>query len=95
MNANEKRYNLETIDLMHDDVTRPEVVVTLKPKMATSSTSSGGNSKIIVSFNLSESSKKSPETLLDGPSTSERMSAFLMAITLRGYRAGHVSITAI
>ena len=70
-----------TIDLMHDDVTRPEgsmgVVVTLKFKMAASSASSGGNSKIIVSFDLSESSNKSPEPLLDGPATSEHMSALL------------------
>ena len=66
---------------MHDDITSPEgsrgVVVTLKSKMAASSASSGGNSKIIVSFDLSESSNKSPEPLLDGPATSEHMSALL------------------
>ena len=48
----------------HDDVTRPEdsmgFAVTLKSKMAASSANSGGNSKIIVSFCLSESSNKSP-----------------------------------
>ena len=37
------------IDLMHDDITRPKnsmvVVLTLKSKMAASSTSSEGNSK--------------------------------------------------
>ena len=59
------------IDLMYDDVTSPEgsmgVVVTLKSKMAVSSASNEGNSKIIVSFDLSESSNKSPEPLLDGP----------------------------
>ena len=60
---------------MHDEVTRPEgsmgAVVTLKSKMVASSASSGGNSKIIASFDLSESSNKSPEPLLDGPATSE------------------------
>ena len=53
------------------------VVVTLKSKMATGSARSGGNSKIIVTFDLSENSNKSPEPLLDGPSTSEHMSALL------------------
>ena len=65
------------IDLMHDDVTRHEgsmgVVVTLKSKMAASSASSGGNSKTIVSFDLSENSNKSPSRLLDGPATSGHM----------------------
>ena len=37
------------------------VVVTLKPKMAASSASSGENSKVIASFDLSESPNKSPE----------------------------------
>ena len=41
---------IQTIDLMHDDVTRPKgsmvVVVTLKSKMDASSANSGGNSKI-------------------------------------------------
>ena len=45
---------------MHDDVTRPEgnlgVEVTLKSKMAAISASSGGNSKMIVLFDPSESS---------------------------------------
>ena len=63
---------------MHDDVRRPEgsmeVVVTLKSKMAASS---GGNSKIIVSFDISESSNKSTDSLLDGPATSEHVSALL------------------
>ena len=67
------------IDLMHNDITRPEgsisVVVTLKSKMVASSASSGENSKIIVSFDLSESSIKSPGSLLDGPATSEHMLA--------------------
>ena len=66
------------IDLMHDDVTHPKgrmvVVVTLKSKMAVSSGSSGGNSIV---FDLTESSNKSPEPLLDDPATSEHMSAFL------------------
>ena len=51
------------IDLIHDDVTRPEGsmgdIVPLKSKMVASSASSGENSKIIVSFDLSESSNKS------------------------------------
>ena len=68
------------LDLMHDDVTRPVgsigVVVTLKSKMATCSASSGENSKIIALFNLSESSNKAPDQLLDGPASSEHMSAF-------------------
>ena len=68
---------ISTIDLMHDDVTCVGVVVTSKSKLAASSASSGGNSKIIVSFDLSESSNKSPEPLLDGPATSEHMSALL------------------
>ena len=66
---------------MHDDVTWSEnsmgVVVTLKSKMAVSRASSGGNSKIVVSFDLSERWNKSPEPLLDGPATSEHMSALL------------------
>ena len=66
---------------MHDEVKRPEgsmgVAVTLKSKLVASSASSGGNGKIIVSFDLSESSNKSPEPLLDGPATSEHMSALL------------------
>ena len=53
------------------------VVVMLKSKIAASSASSGGNSKIIVSFDLSESSNKSPEPLLDSPATSKHMSALL------------------
>ena len=68
---------------MHDDVTRPEgsmgVVVTLKSKMAASSANSGGNSKIIVSFDLSESSNKLPEPVLDGIATSEHMSALMVS----------------
>ena len=66
------------IDLMHDDVKRPRgsmgVIVTLISKMAASSASHGGNSKIIVSFDLSESSNKLPKLLLDGPATSEHVS---------------------
>ena len=58
-----------------DDVTRPKgsmgVVVTLKSKIAASSASSGGNSKIIVSFDLSESCYS------EGPATSEHMLASL------------------
>ena len=69
------------IDLMHDDVTRPEgsmgVAVTLKSKMAASSASSWGNGKIIVSFDLCESSNKPPEPPLDGPAKSEYLSALL------------------
>ena len=69
------------IDLVHDDVTRPEgsigVIGTLKSKMATSGASSGKNSKIIVLFDLSESSNKSPELPFDGAATSEHMSALL------------------
>ena len=69
------------MDLMHDDVIRPEgsmgVVVTLKSKMAASSASSGGNIKITVSFDQSESSNKSFEPLLDGPATSEHMATLL------------------
>ena len=42
-----KPWELDEIDLMHDDVTRPKggmvVVVTLKSKMAASSASNGGN----------------------------------------------------
>ena len=75
------RYFSIPTDFVHDDVTRPEgsmgVVVTLKSKMATSSASSEGNSEIIVSFDLSESSNKSPEPLLDSSATSELMSALL------------------
>ena len=63
---------------MQDDVTRPEgsmgVVVTLKFKMAASiPASSCGNSKIIVSFDLSESSHKLLGPLLDGPATSKHV----------------------
>ena len=76
------RYFSIPTDFMHDDVTRPEgsmgVVVTLKSKMATSSASSEGNSiKVMFSFDLSESSNKSLEPLLDGSATSEHMSALL------------------
>ena len=66
---------------MHYDVTRPKgsmgVVVTLKSKMAASSASSGGKGKIIVSFDLSESSNKLGKPLLNGPATWEHMSALL------------------
>ena len=66
---------------MHDDLTRPKssmgVVVNLKCKTAASSASSGGNSKTIVSFELCESSNKSPELLLEGLATSEHMPALL------------------
>ena len=69
------------IDLIHEDITCPEgsmgVVAMLKSKMAASSASSGGNSKIIVSSDLSESSNKSPKPLLNSPATSEHMSALL------------------
>ena len=58
---------------MHDDVTRPESSM----GVVASSAKSGENSKIIVSFHLSESSNKSPEPLLDGPATSEHMSALV------------------
>ena len=61
---------------MRDDLTCPEgsigVVVTLKSKMANSA-SSGGNRKIVVPFDLSESSNKSPEPLLDEVATSENI----------------------
>ena len=71
-----KRDCSKSIDLMHDDDTGPEgsmgVLVTLKSKMAASSASSGGNSKVIVSFDLSESSSKSPERLLDSLATSDQ-----------------------
>ena len=53
------------------------VVVTLKSKMVISHASSGGKSKIIVSFDLPESSNKLPKPLLDGSATSEHMSALL------------------
>ena len=53
------------------------VVVVLKSKMAASSASSGRNSKMIVSFDLSESSNKSPELLLHDPATLEHMLALL------------------
>ena len=47
-------FHLISIDLMHDDVSRPEgsmgVVVMLKSKLVASSASGGGNSKIIVSL---------------------------------------------
>ena len=50
---------------MHDDVTCPEgimgVVIRLKSKMAASSASSGENSRMMDSFDLSESENKSPE----------------------------------
>ena len=63
---------------MHDVVARPKgsmgVVVMLKSKMAASS---GRNSKMIVSFDLSESSNKSPELLLHDPATLEHMLALL------------------
>ena len=49
------------------------VVVTLKSKMAAGSARDSGP----VSFDLSESSNKSPELLLDGPATSEYMSTLL------------------
>jgi len=66
---------------MRDVVARPKgsmgVVVTLKSKMAASSASSGRNSKMIVSFDLSESSNKSPELLLHDPATLEHMLALL------------------
>ena len=49
---------------MHDDVTRPGgsmgVVVTLKSKIVAGSASSRRNSKIIFSFDLSDSVGKSP-----------------------------------
>ena len=51
-----------------------QVVVMLKSKMAASS---GRNSKMIVSFDLSESSNKSPELLLHDPATLEHMLALL------------------
>ena len=51
------------------------VVITLKSKMAASSVSSGGNDQILVLFDPSKSSNKSPEPLLDGPAISEHMSA--------------------
>ena len=74
-------------DLMHYDVTRPEgrmgVVVTLKSKMAANSASSGGKSKLIVSFDLSESSKKKKKIVLAAATRRPR------SITT------HVSITAI
>ena len=57
-----------------------EVVVAHKSKMAASGASSGGNSKSTgsrVLVVLSESSNKSPEPLLDGPATSEQLSALL------------------
>ena len=58
---------------MYDDVTRPEgsmeIVVTFQSKMAASSASGGGNSKMIVSFDISKSTNKFPEPLLDGPTT--------------------------
>ena len=54
-----------------------ELSFMLKSKMAESSASRGENSKIIVSFDLSESSNKSPEPLLDGPATSEHVPSFL------------------
>ena len=67
---------------MHDVVTCPQgsmgVTVMLKSKMAVSSASSGESTKIIVSFDLSESSNESPKPLLDGPATSEHMSAFTL-----------------
>ena len=84
---------------MHDDVTRPEssmaVVVTLKSKMAASNASSGGNSKIILSFDLSESSNKSPEPLLDGPATSEHMSAFVRDYNYQNARLSRKRIRSI
>ena len=51
------------------------VVVTLKSKMAASSASSGENGQILVLFDPSNSSNKSPEPLLDGPATSEHILA--------------------
>ena len=70
------------IDFMYDEVTRPKgsdmgVVVTLKSKMVGSSASIGGNSKMVVLFDLSESSNESSEPLLEGPATSEHMSVLL------------------
>ena len=53
------------------------VVVTLKFKMAANSAISGGNSTGSVLFDLSESSNKSPKQLVDGPATSEQISALL------------------
>ena len=52
------------------------VLVRLESKIGASSASSGGYSKMIVSFDLSVSSNKSPEPLLDGPATSEHRSVF-------------------
>ena len=51
------------------------IVVTLKSKMAAGSTSSGRNSKSTGS--RIERSNKSPEPLIDGPTTSEHISALL------------------
>ena len=59
---------------MYDDVTRPKgsvvVIAALKSKMAAVSTSSGGNSK-------RNKRKKTPASQIDGPATSENMSALL------------------
>ena len=68
---------------MDDDVIRPKdsmvVVVTLKSKMATRNTSSGGGGEMVKVRSIWPiwKLKKSPEPLLDGPATSEHMSAFL------------------
>ena len=66
---------VHAIDLVHYDVIRPERhVVTLKSNMA--ATGAWPYSESVL-FDPSESSKKSAEPLLDGPATTEHMSALL------------------
>ena len=70
------------IDLMHNDVTLPKgnmvVVVTLKPKMAAVSTRSGGYSKSIgFMIHLKAPTNRPSHYIIDGPVTSEHMSALL------------------
>ena len=72
---------LVLIDVMHDDVTRLKgsmvVVVTLKSKMAASSASSSGNSKSTGSMIYLKAQTNRTSRLIDGPATSEHMSALL------------------
>ena len=68
---------------MDDDVTLPKgsmvVVVKLESKMAAGITSSGGNSKSTRSMICLKAQTNRP--LIDGPATSEHMSALLSFMT--------------